>query len=178
MTTRGLAYGVDLGTSNSAVRIVRPDGIRVWGRDPAATSATFSVPSSVRLATDGGIVVGHAAERGKLTNPARYRTDFKRDVGSSVPMLLGDLPVLRAELVGHVLTFLRERAIAAVDGEPELVVITVPASWEAGRRRLVRAAAAMAGFDPCRVHLETEPVAAAGGPLPDEPAHPMTCEHT
>jgi molecular chaperone DnaK (HSP70) len=125
--TSARVYGIDFGTSNSAVRIGRADGSFVWVKDPGAVRGSWSIPSSVLLTPAGELLVGHAAERARMMRPQNYRAEFKRDVGDGEPITLGAEQFLPHELVARVLRFLRELAAATVDGEPDLVLLTVPA---------------------------------------------------
>jgi molecular chaperone DnaK (HSP70) len=63
-------------------------------------------------------------------------------------------------LTVEVLRFLRDKAQNTIPGDPERVVITVPASWEAGNQNLMRSVAQRAGYETATVDLIAEPVAA------------------
>ena len=164
----GLVYGIDLGTTTSAVVVGRADGSSVRVRDPGSAHGSYAIPTSVCLTPDGDPVVGAAAERAKAGCPDRYYGEFKREFGVLSPVRRGGRSVRPHDLAAEVLRFLRAAAAAQVPGEPELTVITVPAAWEGGNRELMAGAAELAGFDPARVRLRPEPVAAAayavGGP--------------
>ncbi|HEU5352911.1 MAG TPA: Hsp70 family protein [Actinocrinis sp.] len=158
----GLVYGIDFGTTASAVMIGHPGGdppVRI--RDRGSVSGSFAVPSSVCVLPDGTPVVGAAAERAKLSHPDRYFSEFKRDFGVTGPRRLGAVSVRPHDLAAQVLRYLRELAEERVPEAPDLVVITVPAAWEGGNRDLMTRAAALAGYDPAAVRLREEPVAAA-----------------
>ena len=163
----GLVYGIDFGTSNSAIMVGLPDGRVRRVLNPV--DSVYDVPSVVCMRPDDSIAVGSVAWRMRLTRPNWYREEFKRDIGSSIPAIfppenVGGLTGGRIfgvnYLVAQVLRLLREQAERKFPGDVDLVVITVPASWEAGNRRQMLDAAGIAGFDTSRVHLVKEPEAA------------------
>ncbi len=68
----------------------------------------------------------------------------------------------------HVLRFLRERAQAQFPGEPERVILTMPATWEAVNQALLRDVAVRAGYRaPTVLDLVPEPVAAMASAFGD-----------
>ncbi len=163
----GLVYGIDFGTSNSAIMVGLPDGRIRRVRNPV--ESIYDIPSVVCLRSDDTLVVGSVAWRMRLQRPAWYRDEFKRDIGRSVPFIFppenpGDTRGSRSFeinfLVAQVLRLLREQAEHEVPGDVDLVVITVPASWQASNRGQMLQAAAIAGFEHSRVRLVTEPEAA------------------
>lgn len=156
----GLVYGIDFGTSTSAIMVGDLDGSVRTVPDPAAP-LSVTMPTSVCLNRSGVPVVGAEAERIKLRNPGYYRHEFKRDFGDDEPIVLGTVEYLPHQLAALVLGFLRDQASKHVPGEPDKVVIGVPASWELGNRELMLEAARLAGFDLTRTSLVAEPAAAA-----------------
>ncbi len=163
----GLVYGIDFGTSNSAIMVGLPGGRIRRVRNPV--ESIYDIPSVVCLRSDDTLVVGSVAWRMRLQRPAWYRDEFKRDIGRSVPFIFppenpGDIRGSRSFeinfLVAQVLRLLREQAEHEVPGDVDLVVITVPASWQASNRGQMLQAAAIAGLEPSRVRLVTEPEAA------------------
>jgi molecular chaperone DnaK (HSP70) len=170
MGERGLLHAIDFGTSNSSIIVSAADGSLTPVPDPLGRAGSESVRTSVCV-RNGAIEVGEAAERAKNLDPAAYRNEFKRDFGDPIPTKLGDMMMTSDELTAEVLRFLRDQALRANPAEPELVVITVPASWEEGNKELMRSAARRAGYGTTTVELVAEPVAAlayvfAGHPDP------------
>lgn len=161
----GLVYGIDFGTWNSSVMVGTPDGARPI-KPRGAPFSDFSMPSAVWLSDDGGFDVGYVANRRRGGNAERYHRGFKEYFGEPAPLWFGagsnedDGWHQVTELVAAVLTQLRLAARSEVPGTPERVAITVPASWEQEKRELMRRTAADAGFDPERLELIPEPVAA------------------
>jgi molecular chaperone DnaK (HSP70) len=156
---------IDFGYSKSAAYLVVPgDAARVV-RDPAGDSSLW--PSSV-LAANGGLLVGGKAERGKLgADPGTYRNEFKRDLGSLTPFLLGGRPCLPQDLARAMIRAIASAATSqlssAVGRSSTLgrTVLTMPASyqWHKPLRDLMITIAEDAGLGP--VELFYEPVAAA-----------------
>jgi molecular chaperone DnaK (HSP70) len=157
---RGLLHAIDFGTSNSSIIVSEPDGTETIIPDPAGLAGSESIPTSVCVRHDGSIQVGTAAERAKNLDPAAYRSEFKRDFGDPTPTTLAGRSMTPDELTTEILRFLRKQAQEAIPGDPELVVITVPASWESGNRELMRSAAQRAGYGSAVIELIAEPIAA------------------
>jgi molecular chaperone DnaK (HSP70) len=176
LSVHGLLHAIDFGTSNSAVIVGYGDGTLTQVRDPASPAESSSIRTSVCVLRDGQVAVGHAAENAKRLRAGAYRGEFKREFGDRTPTTLAGRPMTPDEMTVEVLRFLREQAQGAVPGEPERVVITVPASWEAGNRDLMRTVAGLAGYDPAAVRLIAEPVAALAYAFAEhhDPADRMT----
>lgn len=155
-----LVYGIDFGTSTSAIMIGRPSGALAPVRDPADRSSVC-VPTAVFLAPDGTMAVGERARRLRHTRIEAYRDGFKGDIADRTPNRLGGQELTNVELVAEVLRHLRHLAAEKAVGPVERVCITVPVSWEQRRRRLMLDAASAAGFSPDVVRLILEPVAGA-----------------
>lgn len=158
---------VDFGTSTSSAVVVADGAVR-FVREPAGG---WSRPSAVcRYGAE--ILVGTPAENVGRSDPACYREEFKRDLGSTTPILLGDKTFRPEELTAEVLRVLREQG-EQLHGSPIAhAVLTIPASYgPADRRRdLMITAAELAGF--AEVELLAEPVAAAHAPITGKPFTP------
>lgn len=158
-----MGLGIDFGTCYSSAALM-------WGgqdRTPQAIKEPlkhgFSFPSSVFLIGQGEILVGQAAENSRKKDPQRYLREFKRDLGSSDPYMLGNCPMLPEELVAEVIHKLKIEADKATTGRGGTpltnVVIPVPATYQSYKRKLMQEAGTKAGFS--QVELLEEPVAAA-----------------
>ena len=53
---------------------------------------TSQIPSIVYVRDDGEVLVGDAAQRRSVSDPARTAREFKRRLGDSVPYVLGGVP--------------------------------------------------------------------------------------
>ena len=170
-----LAAGIDLGTTNSLIATVQSAQARAL---PDAAGALL-LPSVVRYFADGEPVVGHAAQAQQAEDPQNTIVSVKRFMGRT----LGDLREAKglpyrfvdgAGMVGiqtaagerspvqvsaDILSSLRLRAEAAMDGPLVGVVITVPAYFDDAQRQATKDAARLAGLNVLR--LLNEPTAAA-----------------
>jgi molecular chaperone DnaK (HSP70) len=151
--------GIDFGTCFSSAAFMR-NGVPTFVKMGYNTT---SLPSSAFVTKQCKLLLGQEAEDSGIDDPSRLRREFKRDLGSSRPYIVGGCSVLPEELVAGVLAKLRDEARVKVPRDSSLtsVVLTVPAVYEieAHRRELMRAAATRAGFE--EVQLLPEPVAAA-----------------
>jgi actin-like ATPase involved in cell morphogenesis len=155
-----VVHGIDFGTCTSMIMVGRSGVDPVLIRDPLAEYGALGFATSVCARREGSLAVGIEAERMKLIRIQDYRTGFKLEIGQPVKHRLGSADYSPDGLMAEVIGFLRERALAEVPAEPELVVATVPVAWEEWTRDLTVRACVTAGYDPARVRLETEPVAA------------------
>ncbi|MFV8132757.1 Hsp70 family protein [Streptomyces syringium] len=157
----GPVYGIDFGTWSSALVVLRRGHPPLPVRDPVSPYGTTSVRTAVCLLPDRSMVVGQAAQNSRLRHPERFRSGFKQEFGQPSPHLLGDRRFSTAQLTTEVLGFLVRQARRAAPAAPARVVITVPATWESGRRELMKTAARAAGLAPETIEVYSEPVAAA-----------------
>ena len=94
---RGLAVGIDLGTTNSLVAIVK-DGAPVVIRD---RSGDGLVPSVVSAAADGTIYVGREAQRRLVTEPRRTVYSAKRFMGKGIDDVQDEVRLLPFQVSGE-----------------------------------------------------------------------------
>jgi molecular chaperone HscC len=147
--------GIDLGTSNSLLAVVRNGEMTLV---PNALGAVLT-PSAVSLDADGTIVIGEAARDRAITHPDRTALAFKRAMGTDRNFTLGRRAFRAEELSSLVLGALKSDA-EAMFGEPVTdAVVTVPAYFSDGQRQATRVAAQLAGLNVRR--LLNEPTAAA-----------------
>jgi molecular chaperone DnaK len=153
----GYGLGIDLGTTWTAACVWRN------GRAEPCTLGTTSavVPSVVCLRADGEVLVGEAAARRALTEPARTAREFKRRLGDPTPLLLGGTPFGAEALLARLLEWVLVQVTEREGAPPERVVLTHPAAYGDYKKALVVEAAHLAGLAPDRVALLTEPQAAA-----------------
>lgn len=169
------ALGIDLGTTNSLVAGVR-NGIAVCLPDEEGRSA---LPSVVHYRADGTTVVGRLARMAMATDPRNTIASVKRFMGRGLSdvvhreMLPYDFEqgegMLRlrtvqgvkspVEISAAILSELRARGEASLDGELAGAVITVPAYFDEAQRQATKDAARLAGIEVLR--LLNEPTAAA-----------------
>jgi len=170
-----LAVGIDLGTTNSLVATVR-NGISVVLNDENGRAI---LPSVVRYAAGGNVVVGEAAQAMQSEDAANTIVSVKRFMGRGIKDIeeVSRLPYrfvdadgmlqLRTaagvkspvEVSAEILKVLRGRAESALGGELVGAVITVPAYFDDAQRQATKDAARLAGLNVLR--LLNEPTAAA-----------------
>jgi molecular chaperone HscA len=174
--------GIDLGTTNSLVAIVREDdGVR----HPVAlreTDGLTLVPSVVYFGPDGTAKVGTEAKEHLVTDPERTVYSAKRLMGKSykdvrehsrdfayqilddetdalVKVRIGDRFYTPIELSASILHELKSRAEHLLKTPVTKAVITVPAYFNDSQRQATRDAGKLAGLDVLRI--VNEPTAAA-----------------
>jgi molecular chaperone HscA len=173
---RKRAAGIDLGTTHSLVATVR-SGTPVA---LANVDGEIIMPSAVRYFADGKTLVGTVARKQAAEDPLNTLVSVKRFMGrglQDVAILGGSLPyqfvsgdgmvciqtiagaISPVQASAEILKTLAERARAALDGELDGVVITVPAYFDDAQRQATKDAAVLAGLKVMR--LLNEPTAAA-----------------
>ncbi|BEU03913.1 chaperone protein HscA [Agarivorans sp. OAG1] len=167
-----LAVGIDLGTTNSLVATVR-SGKAVTLADHSGDTL---LPSVVRY-HKGGVEVGKLAKAQAVTDPHNTITSVKRLLGKDsadidrelfpynfsdaktphIQTVAGDVNPIQVS--AEILKSLAARAEESLQGEPDGVVITVPAYFDDAQRQGTKDAAQLAGLHVLR--LLNEPTAAA-----------------
>ena len=154
MSMNGTVVGIDLGTTNSSVGVVRdniPTLVPIDGNP--------LLPSVVGLAPDGTLLVGQAAQNQYHLYPDRTVRSVKRQMGEEKPIMLGERAFTPVEISAMILRRLK-RAAEEHLGEPvERAVITVPAYFSDAQRTATKEAGEVAGFKVERIL--NEPTAAA-----------------
>lgn len=177
-TEKGLAVGIDLGTTNSVVAFARDQKAEIV-RDARGVGL---VPSVVAYFGEGDPLVGELARRELLDNPEVVVSSIKRLMGRGVDELakLGDaLPyelgppadggmarlkigarlLTPVEISADILRAVKQRAEIALGRAVDRAVVTVPAYFDDAARTATRDAARLAGLEVLR--LVAEPTAAA-----------------
>ncbi|MBC6990839.1 Fe-S protein assembly chaperone HscA [Hymenobacter sp. BT491] len=176
-----IIVGIDLGTTNSLVAYIHPDG-----RYPVAINDQGRgtiVPSVVYFSPDGNEpLVGNDAKEYLLTDPHNTIYSVKRLLGKSykdlgthaeqfgykiiddnteglVKIRVGDRFYSPIELSAEILKELRARAEHALKTPVNRAVITVPAYFNDSQRQATRDAGRLAGLEVLRI--VNEPTAAA-----------------
>src|SRR5438309_11991621 len=97
--------GIDLGTTNSEVALVREGQPFVFSEDDDPI-----LPPFVGLAEDGRLRVGKAAKNQWVLAPERTIKSIKRKMGQDVKVQLGDQEYRPQEISAMILRSLRDRA--------------------------------------------------------------------
>lgn len=180
-----LAVGIDLGTTNSLVATVR-SGMSTVLHDDFGHAL---LPSVVRYAPDGQVVVGHQAQAEQSIDPVNTIVSVKRFMGRNVNDIANKAHIpyrfvdasgenftenkairtlqlqTRAglktpiEISAEILKTLKARAEKSLGGDLIGAVITVPAYFDDAQRQATKDAARLAGLNVLR--LLNEPTAAA-----------------
>jgi molecular chaperone DnaK len=153
--------GIDLGTTNSEVALVRDGQPHVFEEDGDPI-----LPSFVGLSEDGRLLVGHAARNQWVLAPERTIKSIKRKMGQDVKVKLGDQEYRPQEISAMILRALRDRAQRQMDQPVGKAVITVPAYFNDAQRQATKEAGELAGLEVVRIL--NEPTAAS---LTYDPAH-------
>lgn len=172
--------GIDLGTTNSLIAIVREDT-----RQPLALreiDGLTLVPSIVHFDEYGGATVGNNAKEKLIAEPHRTIYSAKRLMGKSykdvsehagffaykvidddtdslVKVQVGDKFYSPIELSSFILKELKQRAEHILKTPVNKAVITVPAYFNDAQRQATRDAGRLAGLDVLRI--VNEPTAAS-----------------
>jgi len=149
-----LIIGIDLGTTNSEVAVVR-DGQPVI----IPVDQSKLLPSVVGLADDGALLVGQSARNQYALHPERTIKSIKRRMGEETKVSLGDQTFSPQEISALILRRLKQAAEAHLDSSVEKAVITVPAYFSDAQRQATRDAGKLAGLEVVRII--NEPTAAA-----------------
>ncbi len=172
--------GIDLGTTNSLVAIVRKDT-----KQPLAlreTDGLTLVPSIIHFDESGNITVGNPAREKLIAEPQNTIYSAKRLMGKSykdisdhagffsykviddntdslVKVQVGDKFYSPIELSSYILKELKHRAEHILKTPVSKAVITVPAYFNDAQRQATRDAGKLAGLDVLRI--VNEPTAAS-----------------
>jgi molecular chaperone DnaK len=146
--------GIDLGTTNSEVALVRDGQPHVFAEDGDPI-----LPSFVGLSEDGRLLVGKAARNQWVLAPERTVKSIKRKMGQDVKVKLGDQEYRPQEISAMILKALRDRAARELGVPVSKAVITVPAYFNDAQRQATREAGELAGLEVVRIL--NEPTAAS-----------------
>src|SRR3954467_5479901 len=156
--------GIDLGTTNSEVAVVR-DGKPVVLPDEEGDPI---LPSVVGLDPQGRLLVGRAARNQFVLAPERTIRSIKRRMGEEITVPLGEQKYSPQEISAIILRALKQRAERALGQEVKKAVITVPAFFNEGQREATRAAGELAGLEVVRIINEPTAAVLTYDPHPDE----------
>jgi molecular chaperone DnaK len=146
--------GIDLGTTNSAVSVIR-DGQPVMLK---ASDGQSILPSVVGLDQQGQLLVGQTARNQAVLAPERTVKSIKRKMGQDLKMSLGDGTYTPQEISAMILRTLKAQAEKALGHPADRAVITVPAFFNENQREATREAGELAGLQVVRII--NEPTAA------------------
>ena len=156
MAKNEYVVGIDLGTTNSVIAWIKPDGsVEVI---PNAEGAR-TTPSIVSFTKSGEIIVGEPAKRQLILNSDRTIRSIKRKMGSDYKVRIDDKEYTPQEISALVLKKLKKDAEEYLNGDIKKAVITCPAYFNDAQRQATKEAGIIAGLEVLRVI--NEPTAAA-----------------
>src|SRR5437763_5676381 len=156
--------GIDLGTTNSEVAVIR-DGRPVVLPDDDGDPI---LPSVVGLDPQGRLLVGRAARNQFVLAPERTIRSIKRRMGEETTVPLGDRAYTPQEISAIILRTLKQRAEKALGAPVKKAVITVPAFFNEGQRAATREAGELAGLEVVRIINEPTAAVLTYDPHPPE----------
>ena len=147
--------GIDLGTTNSEIAVVRDGQVEVI---PVAGTMRI-LPSVAGIGDDGALLVGAAARNQYAAHPERTVRSIKRRMGESTRVTMAGKDYAPQEISAMILHRLKDVAQAHLGVEVRKAVITVPAFFSDAQRQATREAGEIAGLEVVRII--NEPTAAA-----------------
>jgi molecular chaperone DnaK len=147
--------GIDLGTTNSEVAVIR-EGRPVVISDAAGEKI---VPSFVGLSPTGEMLVGEPARNQYVVAPEHTIKSVKRKMGSDDRVSLGEQSYTPQEISAFILRRLKSMTEEFLGETIEQAVITVPAYFTDKQRQATKDAGEIAGLEVVRII--NEPTAAA-----------------
>ena len=154
--------GIDLGTTNSEIAVIRDGQPTVLLEDGEAI-----LPSVVGLDTEGHLLVGTPARNQWVLAPERTVRSIKRQMGADVTVRLGDRDYTPQEISSFILRRLKERAEKALGCPVRKAVITVPAFFNEIQREATHEAGELAGLEVVRIINEPTAASLTYDPRPD-----------
>jgi molecular chaperone DnaK len=158
MTRSTIDFGIDLGTTNSAIAVLR--GIEtevIKNNDNADTT-----PSAIWIDKRNRLYVGKAARDRAETDPDNTRVEFKLRMGTAGAghrFPASGRTLTPEELSAEVLKSLTDDVLQRTGEQPGAAAITVPAAFDLSASDATRRAAELAGL--AHAPLLQEPTAAA-----------------
>jgi len=153
--TTDIIIGIDLGTTNSEVALIRDGHVEVLEIE----NGNKQLPSYVGLDADGELLVGEAARNQYVLYPERTIKSVKRYMGTDEQIQMGDKQYSPQEISALILNRLKQVAQNATGESITRAVITVPAFFSDAQRQATRDAGEIAGLKVERII--NEPTAAA-----------------
>lgn len=150
-----MIVGIDLGTTNSLVGVYKDGQVKLI---PNAFG-DFLTPSVVALDDNNEVIVGKAAKERLVTHPDKTVAQFKRFMGTSHKILLGNSTYTAEELSSFIIRKLVDDAETFLGEKVDEVIVSVPAYFNDAQRYATKLAGKFAGINIDRII--NEPSAAA-----------------
>uniref|UniRef100_A0A7V4KEZ5 Chaperone protein DnaK n=1 Tax=Fervidobacterium pennivorans TaxID=93466 RepID=A0A7V4KEZ5_FERPE len=156
MAKKEFVVGIDLGTTNSVIAWMKPDGTVEVIPNAEGSRTT---PSIVSFTKTGEILVGEPAKRQLILNSERTIKSIKRKMGTDYKVRIDDKEYTPQEISALILKKLKKDAEEYLGGEIKKAVITCPAYFNDAQRQATKEAGIIAGLEVLRII--NEPTAAA-----------------
>jgi len=149
-----IIVGIDLGTTNSEIAIVKNGKVTV-----IEDGGRKILPSFVGMGDNNEILVGEPAKNQYALYPERTIKSIKRQMGEETPVEMAGQTYTPQEISAIILKHLKSIAEADLKQPVQKAVITVPAYFSDAQRQATREAGEIAGLEVVR--MINEPTAAA-----------------
>jgi len=153
-------FGIDLGTSNSAIAVYMKGEARI-----IEIEGRQVCPSVISVLDNGEIKVGYAAKSRLIVDPENTVASIKREMGTNWTKQFGGLPDqtytpadVSAEILSKLVSGAQESGVD-LKGTPRSVVICIPANFNDAQKTATKQAAELANLE--LQWLLEEPQAAA-----------------
>ncbi|MDK2945701.1 MAG: molecular chaperone DnaK [Geotoga sp.] len=156
MSQKEFVVGIDLGTTNSAISWMKPDGnVEVISN----SEGKRTTPSIVAFSKDGEIIVGEPAKRQAVLNSDNTIRSIKRHMGEDYTVNIEGKEYTPQQISAYILKKLVRDAEDYLGGKIKKAVITVPAYFNDAQRQATKEAGEIAGLEVLRII--NEPTAAS-----------------
>ncbi|MGM0640390.1 MAG: molecular chaperone DnaK [Thermotogota bacterium] len=156
MSQKEFVVGIDLGTTNSAISWMKPDGnVEVISN----SEGKRTTPSIVAFSKDGEIIVGEPAKRQAVLNSDKTIRSIKRHMGEDYSVNIDGKEYTPQQISAYILKKLVSDAEDYLGGKINQAVITVPAYFNDAQRQATKEAGEIAGLEVLRII--NEPTAAS-----------------
>jgi molecular chaperone DnaK (HSP70) len=159
-----IIVGIDLGTTNSEIAIVKDGIVKVF-----EDAGHNILPSFVGIGENDEILVGEPAKNQYVLYPERTIKSIKRQMGEEKKVELAGTAYTPQEVSAIILKRLKNIAEADLNQPVHKAVITVPAYFSDAQRQATREAGEIAGLEVVR--MINEPTAAALSYEAEQKAH-------
>ncbi len=150
----GPIIGIDLGTTNSEVAIIRNSKPVILEEN-----GNNILPSCVGVDDSGKVIVGEVPRNQAILYPDRTVLSIKRLMGSGKSVMMADKTYTPQEISAFILRELKEQAERVTGHTVTRAIITTPAYFTDAQRYATREAGEIAGLTVVRIL--NEPTAAA-----------------
>ncbi len=154
-------FGIDLGTTNSAIAYYKGGDVEIITIDGDKT-----MPSVMSVLGSKEILVGKPAKSRTIIDPDNTVSSIKRKMGEDWKKEFENLPGkeytpidISTEILSELISKVQQNETVDLKGTPKYAVICVPANFDDTKKKATKKAGELANLEV--LHLLEEPVAAA-----------------